>query len=82
MSRRAVLIGGVKLSVLGTFCATIGSTILAACLDSNDGTSTSGIHGSGYGYGYGYGCAPDGGYGYGYGYHCGSGYGYGYGYGY
>ena len=81
LSRRAVLVSGAKLSLLGAFCVTVGSTIIAACVDgSGSGGNTSGsTHGSGYGYGYGYGCGGGTGYGYGYGYHCGDGYGYGYG---
>jgi hypothetical protein len=74
LSRRALLASGAKLTLLGAFCATVGGTILAACVGSNDDIGSShgsgSGSGSGYGYGYGYGCGYGGGYGYGYGYGC------------
>jgi hypothetical protein len=63
VTRRAALLSGAKLSVLGTFCVTIGSTIIAACVESGSGGPFPGP-GSGYGYGYGY---DEEGNGYGYG---------------
>lgn len=76
LSRRAALIQGTKLSLLAAFCATVGSTVVAACMEHGMG----GGHGSGYGSGSGSGYGFPGGSGGGYaGTGCGYGYGYGYG---
>ncbi|MEO8700962.1 MAG: hypothetical protein ABI867_13020 [Kofleriaceae bacterium] len=69
VSRRALLVSGTRLSLLGAFCATVGSTIIAACTGSG---SSPNCPGAGYGYvegcGYGYGYDDDDGNGYGGGY--------------
>ena len=75
ISRRVFLGAGARLSLLAAYCATVGTTIVTACMDPDDGGVGQGTgpngKGDGYGYGYGYGCGYGGGYGYGYGYGCG-----------
>jgi hypothetical protein len=75
LSRRALLAVGARVTALGAVCATIGSTIIAACVtepaDPRTTATTDDATGSGYGYGYGYGYGPGDG--------DGSGEGYGYG---
>ena len=87
VTRRAFVTAGAKFYMFGALCATVGSTIIAACMDSgstkqanNLGSGNGSGSGSGYGSGYGYGYGS--GYGSGSGSGYGSGYGYGYGYGY
>jgi hypothetical protein len=73
LTRRALLAVGARVTALGAVCATIGSTIIAACVtEPADPRLTAIANGStasgdGYGYGYGYGDEPGDGYGYGYG---------------
>jgi uncharacterized membrane protein YgcG len=71
LTRRAALIRGTKLSMLAAFCATVGTTVIAACMEHGKGGGSG--HGSGYGYGSDF-PLPGGGYGGGYG----DGYGYGF----
>ena len=64
VSRRMFLQAGARVTTFAAVCATLGATIVSACMSPDDNSSAQANNGSGsgggygYGYGYGYGCGP------------------------